>query len=82
MQIPQMEKIQLNQTIIKIIMSRSWTSRLWDFYIMFLLGASLSMFMTIFMIFSLVGNITNFTLLMLHFMINFPQNRLVWSGSQ
>ena len=64
------------------IMSRSWTSRLWDFYIMFLLGASLLMFVTIFVIFSLVRNFTNFTLSMHHFMINYPQNRLVWSGSQ
>ena len=64
------------------IMSRSWTSRLWDFYIMFLLGASLLMFVTIFMIFSLVRNFTNFTLSLHHFMINYPQNRLVWSGSQ
>ena len=64
------------------IMSRSWTSWLWDFYIMFLLGASVLMFVTIFMIFSLVRNFTNFTLSMHHFMINYPQNRLVWSGSQ
>ena len=63
------------------IMSRSWTSRLWDFHITFLLDASLLMFVTIFMIFSLVGNFTNFSLLMQHFMINFPQNWLVWSGS-
>ena len=53
------------------------TSRLWDFYVMFLLGASLLMFVTIFMIFSLVGNFTEFSFLMHHFMINFPQNRLV-----
>ena len=79
----QIEKIQLNQTIIHCIMSRSWTSRLWDFRITFLLDASLLMFVTIFMIFSLVGNFTNFTLLMHHFMFNFPQNRqLVWSGSR
>ena len=64
------------------IMSRSWTSRLWNLYIMFLRSASLLMFVTIFMIFSLVRNFTNFTLLMHHCMINFPQNRLVWSGSR
>ena len=64
------------------IMSRPWVSWLWDFYIMILLGVSVLMFMTIFMIFSLVGNFTNFSLLMQRFMINFPQNWLVWSGSR
>ena len=63
------------------IMSRPWISWLWDFYIMISLGVSVLMFMTIFMIFSLVGNFTNFSLLMQRFMINFPQNWLVWSGS-
>ena len=55
---------------------------LWDFYVMFWLGASLLMFETIFMIFSLVGNSTDFSLVMHHFVFNFPQNRLVWSGSR
>ena len=72
-------KIQLNQTIILSVLcrDRDQTSRLWDFYIMFLLGASLLMFVTIFMIFSLVGNFTDFSLLMHHFVFNFRQNRLV-----
>ena len=64
------------------IMSRPWISWLWDFYIMISLGVSVLMFMTIFMIFSLVGNFTNFSLLMQRFMTNFPQNWLVWSGSR
>ena len=34
-------------------------------------------FEIIFMIFSLVGNSTDFSLLMHHFVFNFPQNRLV-----
>ena len=80
--ISQVEKIQLNWANYHI-MSRSWTSRLWDFYIMFLLGTSLLIFETIFMMFLLVGNFTDFSLLMHHFVFNlFPQNGLVWSGSR
>ena len=66
------------------IVSTSRTSRLWDFYNMFLLGAGLLMFVTIFMIFSFSRwEIFNrFSLLMhVQFMINL-QNRLVWSGSR
>ena len=66
------------------IVSTSWTSRLWDFYIMFLLGAGLLMFVTIFMIFSFSRweILTDFSLLMhVQFMINL-QNRLVRTGSR
>ena len=66
------------------IVSTSWTSRLWDFYNMFLLGAGLLMFVTIFMIFSFSRweILTDFSLLMhVQFMINL-QSRLVWSGSR
>ena len=80
-QISQIEKIQLNQTIIlyvkilnqPIVGFNSTSCFCWA-QVLILMCA------TIFMIFSLVGNFTNFTLLMHHiFMINFPQNRLVWS---